>query len=297
MSNTSKPKFSIIALAILLALGGLLYLQPFEAQAHEIEPQTPSSSNRVGLSAYLQSASTGLITGNLSFPSEHIPALTIIATRIDNGKNTYYSIQTADGQSSYALRLDPGVYQIVAYAGDYAGGYTEYVTCGLGANCSDHDLLPVLVQAGDVLSNINPGDWYAPIGTFPPRPDRSSTDNTSTTCQTRHTVRRGENLFRIGLQYNLTWIPIANANGISNPNLIYAGQVLCIPTTTRPSSGSTRTSQIPTIEILSVVRNKRVTIQAENFPAHTNFNVTMGKYGTKGIGGIVVDSTDAGSGG
>ena len=119
--------------------------------------------------------------------------------------------------------------------------------------------------------------------------------STYSSCQTRHTVRWGENLFRIGLKYNLTWTPIAAANGISNPNLIYAGQVLCIPTSTRSNSGSTRTSQIPTLKILSVVRNKRVTIQTDNFPSQTKFVVTMGKYGTKGIGGIEVATTESGS--
>ena len=220
MSNTSKSIFSIIILSLVLAIGGFLHLKPLEVRARESESSIPENANQVAQLPNFQFASTGLITGDLSFPSEHIPALTIIATRIDNGKNTFYSTQTVDGQFSYALRVDPGVYQVVAYAGNYAGGYTEYVTCGLGANCGDHDLLPVLVQAGDVLSNINPGDWYAPAGTFPPRPDQASSSNTSTTCQTRHKVQRGESLFRIGLQYNLTWIPIANANNISNPNTI-----------------------------------------------------------------------------
>jgi hypothetical protein len=297
MSNTSKSIFSIFILSIVFALSALLYLQPLKVQARESETRVPANSNKVPQLPNFQFASTGLITGDLSFPSEHIPALTIIATRIDNGKNTYYSMQTADGQSSYALRVDPGVYQVVAYTGDFAGGYTEYSACGLGINCGNHALLSVQVQAGDILSDINPGDWYAPAGTFPARPDQAPSSSTSTTCQTYHTVRRGESLFRIGLQYNLTWIPIANANGISNPNIIYAGQVLCIPTSTSSNSGSTRTSQIPTIEILSVVRNKRVTIQSEDFPAHTTFSVTMGQYGTKGIGGFEVATTESGSGG
>jgi hypothetical protein len=296
MSNTSKSKLTLIVLSIVFAFSGIFYLQPLAVQAREITPRAQSGINQVSRSAYLQSTSTGLITGALSYPSEHIPALTIIATRIDNGKNTYYSIQTRDSQSSYTLRVDPGVYQVVAYYNDFAGGYTQSVFCGLGLDCSDHSLLPVLVQAGEVLNNINPGDWYAPAGTFPTRPDRITSSTTSATCQTRHTVKAGENLFRIGLQYDLTWVPIANANGISNPNIIYAGQVLCIPTATRSSSGSTRTSNIPTIEILSVVRNKRVIIQTEDFPPHTTFSVTMGRYGTKGVGGIEVAKTESGSG-
>ncbi len=298
MSNNSQSKFTIIFLSSLLTFSSILYFTPLVVKAQEIELQDQSSSNQVGRTAFLQPTSTGLITGNLSYPSEHIPALTIIATRLDNGKNTYYSLETVDGQSSYALRVDPGVYQVVAYYGGFAGGYTQSVFCGLGLNCSDHSLLPVLVQAGDILSNINPGDWYAPAGSFPTRPDGSFSSSTSLTCQARHTVQPGENLFRIGLQYNLTWIPIAEANNLSNPNLIYAGQVLCIPKTPiRSDSGSESTSQIPTIEILSVDRNKRVTIQTENFPANTTFSVTMGKYGTKGIGGIEVAKTESGSGG
>ncbi len=46
---------------------------------------------------------------------------------------------------------------------------------------------------------------------------------------TTHTVRAGENLFRISLQYNTTVAALAALNGIANPNLIYSGQVLKIP--------------------------------------------------------------------
>lgn len=48
-------------------------------------------------------------------------------------------------------------------------------------------------------------------------------------CATYHVVGPGENLFRIGLHYNLTVDQVAYANGILNPNHIYVGQRLCIP--------------------------------------------------------------------
>jgi LysM repeat protein len=48
-------------------------------------------------------------------------------------------------------------------------------------------------------------------------------------CRWVHPVSRGENLFRISLRYGVSMSSIAQANGISNPNLIYAGQTLCIP--------------------------------------------------------------------
>lgn len=44
-----------------------------------------------------------------------------------------------------------------------------------------------------------------------------------------HVVAPGENLFRIGLRYGLRWDVIAAANGIFNPNAIFAGQRLLIP--------------------------------------------------------------------
>ena len=44
-----------------------------------------------------------------------------------------------------------------------------------------------------------------------------------------HTVQRGENLYRIGLRYGVSYWAIARASGVSNPNFILPGWVLCIP--------------------------------------------------------------------
>ena len=49
--------------------------------------------------------------------------------------------------------------------------------------------------------------------------------------QIMHTVQAGENLYRISLRYGVTVTAIAQANSITNPNQIYVGQVLTIPTT------------------------------------------------------------------
>ncbi len=45
-----------------------------------------------------------------------------------------------------------------------------------------------------------------------------------------HVVRPGETLSAIAAQYGLTEAALAQANGIANPSLIYAGQQLVIPT-------------------------------------------------------------------
>lgn len=44
-----------------------------------------------------------------------------------------------------------------------------------------------------------------------------------------HTVANGENLYRIGLQYGISWVAIAQHNNLSNANQIVEGQVLKIP--------------------------------------------------------------------
>jgi LysM repeat protein len=44
-----------------------------------------------------------------------------------------------------------------------------------------------------------------------------------------HTVQAGENLYRIGLQYGISWVVIAEFNGITNPDSITVGQELRIP--------------------------------------------------------------------
>jgi len=52
-----------------------------------------------------------------------------------------------------------------------------------------------------------------------------------------------------------------------------------------------------TFEIASVVKNKQVTIKSYDFPPDTDFVVTMGSYGAKGIGGVAVTTIDSEDGG
>jgi hypothetical protein len=56
-------------------------------------------------------------------------------------------------------------------------------------------------------------------------------------------------------------------------------------------------SGIPTFSIVSVVTDEKVTILTTNFPASYDFQVLIGAYGTKGVGGVEVTTTNSGSGG
>ncbi|NTU63298.1 MAG: LysM peptidoglycan-binding domain-containing protein [Chloroflexi bacterium] len=75
---------------------------------------------------------------------------------------------------------------------------------------------------------IYPGQQLT-ISTGAPPPGPTPVPPQSGKCRYYHTVKPGENLYRISLAYGVPMATIASANGIVNYNLIYAGQTLCIP--------------------------------------------------------------------
>jgi hypothetical protein len=115
---------------------------------------------------------SGSITGQLSYPSEGIPSMAIVAYVAGGSPLDYYYVVTNAGASSYQIdNLPPGNYNVVAYVGgSIAGGYSQAVPCGLSVECTDHSLISVSVVGGQVTSNVNPGDWYAPENSFPAYP-------------------------------------------------------------------------------------------------------------------------------
>lgn len=126
-----------------------------------------------------------------------------------------------------------------------------------------------------------------------------STTTPLPTCVAYHVVQYGETLYGIALRYGLSWTAVAQANNLANANTIYAGQRLCIPstsTTPPPPSGPVTNVQ-PTFSIVSVVANQSVTIQTHNFPANEQFEVRMGFFGTQGVNGTWVTNTATNSGG
>jgi hypothetical protein len=121
---------------------------------------------------------TGSISGALSYPSEFIPPLRVVAIDVATAK--YYFVDTVQGQDAYQIgNLPIGIYHVVAYTLGGTGlpsqlpaGYSMAVQCGLQSGCDDHSLIDVPVNAGQVTPNIDPTDWYAPEGVFPPDPSR-----------------------------------------------------------------------------------------------------------------------------
>jgi hypothetical protein len=117
----------------------------------------------------------GTIQGSLSFPGEFIPPLRIIAFNAKD-HSSYFWVDTVGNQENFEINgLLPGDYVVVAYVkkGRLPGGYTELVICGLEPDCPrDHSLVLVHVGPGEVVSDVDPVDWFALPRTYPPDPTR-----------------------------------------------------------------------------------------------------------------------------
>ena len=93
-------------------------------------------------------------------------------------------------------------------------------------------------------------------------PARGSSAGSATATSGVHVVQRGENLFRIALRYGMTHQALAAANGIANPNNVYAGQRLVVPgrgvarsASTQPAA-SGRTYTVRRGDILSAIARR-----------------------------------------
>ena len=82
----------------------------------------------------------------------------------------------------------------------------------------------------------------AGVGAFATLPILTSAAAPNDNCQANYTVVWGDTLSNIGARYGVSYMQIAQTNGIDNPDLIYAGQNLCIPNNSQGTSGSASTS-------------------------------------------------------
>jgi LysM repeat protein len=112
-----------------------------------------------------------------------------------------------------------------------AGG-TEY---GWLANGVEHalevgfpDAPPVVAPHTSVPTVAQTGGPYV-VSSASTVPVVVPTTVTGTAGEQVYVVQSGNNLFRIGLHYGCSYLDLAAYNGIPNPDLIYAGQVIRIP--------------------------------------------------------------------
>lgn len=122
-------------------------------------------------------------------------------------QNGVYIVQTGDTLFSIARRFNTTVATLAAY---------------------NSILNPNSIQAGQPLKIPTGGTGPLPAQPIPAQPLPQQPSQPSTGPRI-HIVQPGENLFRIGLRYNLTVDVLARANNLFNPNFIFVGQPIIIP--------------------------------------------------------------------
>ena len=85
----------------------------------------------------------------------------------------------------------------------------------------------VLAQYNNIT---NPN--YVVVGQTIKIPAAGTPPATPVPTEVLYTVRQGDTLGQIAAAFGVSWVQIAEANGLVNPNLIYPGQVLKVPSNT-----------------------------------------------------------------
>lgn len=139
------------------------------------------------------------------------------------GGGTTHTVQAGENLFRIALRYGFTVEYLAAVngIGNPASIYAGQVLTIPDANTQPIPAAPV----------VDP----APVVEAAPAPAVVPVTNTAAVY---HTVQAGETLASIGRIYGLGWPDIANANGLSSPNIIYSGQQLLIPGTTSPATAA-----------------------------------------------------------
>lgn len=159
-------------------------------------------------------------------------------------ENDLISVHLADGKVIKYIPL-PGVLELSKYGGSMGVGSgmtvmrnDDTITLSgangnfVGVGYKSFSLTRCLELNGVLLAYYTPrptAPAYEPVVPAS-APSWTAPAPVSTWATGRwHIVQRGENLYRIGLRYGVSYWTIAWANGLTNVNRIYAGQVLRIP--------------------------------------------------------------------
>ena len=92
---------------------------PTEISQYELSQITPEATFTPEPSSTLNAT----ITGKLSYPSEFIPAMRVVAFSLTDGKA--YFVDTAMNQGTYSLAVPGGKYYIVSYVYEGNAGQTD----------------------------------------------------------------------------------------------------------------------------------------------------------------------------
>ncbi|MEO8610580.1 MAG: LysM peptidoglycan-binding domain-containing protein [Chloroflexota bacterium] len=158
------------------------------------------------------------------------PTISIGGTPISNDfpGTVYHTVQAGDTVGKLAELYGSSIDAIIAVNGL---NQSAFIKVGQGL------AIPVRLAAPATSTpTITPIVPVVP--TFPP-------DGSGSSSNTAYIVQRGDTLYRISVRFNTTITTLAQLNGITNVNLIYAGQRLLIAP---PGSGVPVPTPVPTTQ-------------------------------------------------
>jgi len=153
---TDKKKIIIgVGIGIILVAGGILTWQFW--------PNPPSASV-----VPTSSISTAIIEGSLGYPSDFIPLDMKICAENNKTGEEYCTVEHIKDEKyiygeGYQITVPHGdylVYATIPRMQDQKAYYSEFVTCGIRAECPSHKPILISVEKGDAITNIDPMDWY-----------------------------------------------------------------------------------------------------------------------------------------
>jgi len=124
------------------------------------------ASSRLAISQS-NSAQTGTVHVDLSYPSEYIPIMKTFLKEVNKG--LYYTKKNAMNQGRVVFtQIPPGQYVAYSYSieggednPDMGGGYTYDALCGQNSSyCGNRELIMFPVGAGSIVKGIKVVDWY-----------------------------------------------------------------------------------------------------------------------------------------
>jgi hypothetical protein len=155
----------------LLALSNLAWLAAYSSL----------SEHMIGVAGGLYGASPspspsaaprGTISGNVGYPAGTAPAQTVCAVSAADASAKVCGDFAGGNALAYTLSVPAGTYYVYAslkiaqgdFATSYQAYYDKYVICGELSSCSaalHSQYIPVTVKAGQLVTGIDPTDWYA----------------------------------------------------------------------------------------------------------------------------------------
>lgn len=223
---------AILALVLVVVLGTAGVASAQSSATHTVQPGETlySIARQYGVTAQAIAFANGITNPNLIFPGQVLTIPGVAAPTPPPGKTP-----VPGSTSTYTVVGGDTLYSIARRSG------TDIATLvALNGLANPNQIFP-----GQVLKL--PSSGTSPTATSAgPTNTPGPTATTAPTPNVTYTVQVGDTLSSIALRFNTTYQEIALLNGLSNPNLISAGQVLIIRKGSATATATPTTAPSPT---------------------------------------------------